>query len=452
MGVVVAVQSTVAVVACTAVATGLVAAPLVSCRGRLTHLLNRAGALSTSWDTTVAVTVVTAISRVAELRRCPLVTRAGHVTSLNVGSRALSTSRRTLVAVTVVATVGTAAAIHPVVDTARELTRLRRTTGASASPRATNVALVACTTVATSCSLPGVLGCCARPVAGLEVGRSTPLGIPRSTSVTEGKPTLTVVVAVGTFTRTDGVRPGTVVLTGLEVRLTAVLVTHLLTACVIGLVEGVVRTVTVGPGALCVTTRATVVLGRPHVITTRAVHTNLGHTATTTFGTHSTLVTVAVHTAQRAGTGLGVGPSIAGSITNLNRRRATTSASAGATQSTRTTGIEAGSSVRRSGQLTRVILVLVTEVAAGRSVGTTDITVTVTSARTTVRTGCQGRPLVAIGIRHTLLGCISATLITSSVAVVAVAILAAIATVGVVVAITGAGRGADLTGRAATGS
>ena len=329
---------------------------------------------------------------------------------------------------------------------------MRGTTGTSASPRATNVTLVACAAVATGRGLPGVLGCCTGAVAGLEVARGTTLCVSRSTSITEGKPALTVVITVGTLTRTDGVCPGAVVLTGLQVRLTAVLVTHLLTACVVGLVEGVVRTVTVSLGALCVTTGATVVLGGPDVVTAGAAHTNLSHTAAATLGADGTLVTVPVHTAKGAGTNLGVCPSITGSVTNLNRRGAATSASARATQSTRATSSKARGSVRRTSQLTRVILVLVTEAATRCSAGTTHITVTVTSTRTTVGTGCQGRPLVAIGIRHTLLGRASTTSVASRITVVAVAILTAITTVGVVVAIAGAGRGTDLTGASTTGS
>ncbi len=103
MSVVAAVQSTVAVVALTAIATGLVAAPLVSCRGRLTHLLNRAGALSTSWDTAVAVAVVTAVACRANLAGAPLVTREGRGAAFHVAVVAATGSRSTGVAEAVVA-------------------------------------------------------------------------------------------------------------------------------------------------------------------------------------------------------------------------------------------------------------------------------------------------------------------------------------------------------------
>ena len=111
-------------------------------------------------------------------------------------------------------------------------------------------------------------------------------------------------------------------------RLTAVLVTHFLTTCVVRLVEGVVRTVTVRLGSRGVTTRATAVLAGPYVVAAGTSHTDLCLTTATSFGTNSTLVTVAIHTSQGAGTGLEVGPSITGCVTGLNHRGATASASA----------------------------------------------------------------------------------------------------------------------------
>ncbi len=102
----VATQATVAVVAGAAVATGLVAAPVVSCRGRHTDLLLGTCALTTSGSTAVAVAVVTAVVGVAELVGTPFVTRAGRGAALGITARAASGSRFTLVAVTLVAAIG----------------------------------------------------------------------------------------------------------------------------------------------------------------------------------------------------------------------------------------------------------------------------------------------------------------------------------------------------------
>ena len=145
-------------------------------------------------------------------------------------------------------------------------------TGTLLGSRGAGVALVAIASVATRGCLPGVLSCGAGAVAGLKVATGgAAFSIARSTSITEGKPALAVVVTVGTFTRTDGVRPSAVVLAGFEVRLTTVLVTYLLATGVVGLVKGVVSTVTVSRAALGVTTGSTIVLCGPHVVTKTGV-------------------------------------------------------------------------------------------------------------------------------------------------------------------------------------
>jgi hypothetical protein len=210
-----------------------------------------------------------------------------------------------LVAVTVVTTVGAVAVCHPGVHTARELTNLRIPAGTLARTGTTDVALVACTTIATGCGLPGVLGRSAGSVTGLEVARSTAIAVARSTSITVCDTALTAVIAVGTLARTNGVRPGTVVLTGLEVRLTAVLVTHLLTAGVVGLVEGVVRTVAISSASRSITARATGVLASPGVVSLRAIKlTGLCISVGATLSVGRAVMTDTSETAVRTGGGV----------------------------------------------------------------------------------------------------------------------------------------------------
>ena len=89
-------------------------------------------------------------------------------------------------------------------------------------------------------------------------------------------------------------------------RLTAVLVTDLLTTCVVRLVVRVVCTVAERCRAGGVTTGTTVVLGGPDVESAVAVVlTNLSITTTTTLSVERTLVAVTVLTAHSRGTGLG---------------------------------------------------------------------------------------------------------------------------------------------------
>ena len=88
-------------------------------------------------------------------------------------------------------------------------------------------------------------------------------------------------------------------------RLTAVLVTDLLTTCVVRLVVRVVCTVAERCRAGGVTTGTTVVLGGPDVESAVAiVLTDLSLTTATTFAVQRTLVAVAILTTHSRGTGL----------------------------------------------------------------------------------------------------------------------------------------------------
>ena len=251
MTVALTVQVTVTVVARTSMTTSLVVVPLVTGGGWDTNLFVGTGTTTASGSTIVAVTLVTTIGSVTDLGGRPLVTRGGSDTTLSVSAGAATCSRLTLVAVTVVTTIRTAAVGHPGVHATGDTTDLSIAAGAATRVRATDVTLVTVASVATRGGLPGVLCRGAGAVTGLEVStRGTTLAVARCTSITEGNSALTVVVAVGTFTGTDGICPVPIVLTGLEVGLTAVLVTDLLSACVVGLVEGSIRTMTVGLAAL----------------------------------------------------------------------------------------------------------------------------------------------------------------------------------------------------------
>ena len=243
---------------------------------------------------------------VTNLSSVPLVTRGSCDTSLNIVTGATSTSRRTLVAVTVVTTVGASTVVDPCVDATRESTNLSNTRGASTRVRATDIALVTRTAIATGGSLPGVLCRGTGAATGLEVSTcDTALGVAWSTSIAVSNTALTVVITVGTFAGADEVSPATIVLTGLHVRLTAVLVTNLLTTCIGRLVVGVVSTVAVGLATLRVTTGTTVVLGGPDVESAVAiVLTDLSLTTATTFAVQRTLVAVAILTTHSRGTGL----------------------------------------------------------------------------------------------------------------------------------------------------
>ncbi len=124
VSVVVAVQSTIAVVPCTTIATRLVVVPFVAQRSLRTDLFDGAGALAASRRTVVAIAAVAAIAGVTHLVGVPLVACGGGDTRLYVSTRTLTASRRTLVAITVVTTVGTTAAGHPGVLAAVYLTHL----------------------------------------------------------------------------------------------------------------------------------------------------------------------------------------------------------------------------------------------------------------------------------------------------------------------------------------
>ncbi len=223
----------------------------------------------------------------------------------------------------------------------------------------------------------------------------TTFATPACTLVTEGDAALTVVIAVGTTPATDRVCPGAVVLTGLQMRLTTVRVTHLLTARVVGLVERVVRTVTVRLAALRVTARATGVLGGPNVeALTAVVRTNLSVSTATALGVEHTLVAASVLASHTVRTDLGGDVLVTGRVTGLH---ITAGATLGVrvTQTTRATRRGRHRANGVASALTGVVSVSVTEATSCRPVGVTHAAVAESVSGATVRTGHHVRPGVS---------------------------------------------------------
>ncbi len=304
VGVIHTCQVAVTVVTLTTIGAVLVAGPAIPGACQHTGLLHRAGTLTASWSTLVAVTVVATIGRATGRTIGPLVAGGRSTTNLRSQTTTLATSGITLVAVPAVTTHRTGGR-DPTVAGARELTDLLLSAGASATSRYTGVAESVVTTICTTRGLPGVLGRTAGAAAVLLVSTVASVGVARCTSIAERGAALTVVVGVGTLARADRVGPGTVVLTGLEVRLTAVLVTHLLTAGVVGLVEGVVRTVAISSASRSITARATGVLASPGVVSLRAIKlTGLCISVGATLSVGRAVMTDTSETAVRTGGGV----------------------------------------------------------------------------------------------------------------------------------------------------
>ena len=208
------IQATVTEVTCTAIATGLVAAPLVTGRSGLTDLLNRARALSTSRCTGVAVTVVTAVGAVTNLSSGPLVTGEGCDTALDVAAVTASVTRSTGVAVAVVAAEGAAANLAGCVTRTVVLTSLNIATRASLGSSGTST--TACRTSSTRAQvtrggtrqttgeLHGVVteGASSRTVGATDVTVTVPCS---TTSVVTGCLAIPDVSSAGSHTELDRV-------------------------------------------------------------------------------------------------------------------------------------------------------------------------------------------------------------------------------------------------------